>query len=72
MAREKCIKDGDIAIVGIPFDKNSSYLRGPALAPSRIREALFCESSNMWTEDLIDLGGFSGWDLLDDMRVSGR
>ena len=72
MAREKGIKGGDIAIVGIPFDKNSSYLRGPALAPRCIRESLFCESSNMWTEDLIDLGEFSGWDVLDDMRLSSQ
>jgi len=72
MAREKGIKGGDITVVGIPFDKNSSYLRGPALAPRRIREALFCESSNMWTEDLIDLGEFSGWEVLDDMRLSGQ
>ncbi len=72
MAREKGIKGGDITVVGIPFDKNSSYLRGPALAPRRIREALFCESSNMWTEDLIDLGEFSGWEVLDDMRLSSQ
>jgi arginase len=72
MAREKGIKVGDINVVGIPFDKNSSYLRGPALAPKRIREAMFCESSNMWTEDLIDLGEFPGWEVLDDMRLSSQ
>ena len=72
MAREKIIKGGDIAVVGIPFDRNSSYLRGPALAPRRIREALFCESSNIWTEDLIDLGDFSGWEVLDDMTLSSQ
>jgi len=72
MTREKGIKSGDITVVGIPFDKNSSYLRGPALAPKLIREALFCESSNMWTEDLIDLGEFSGWEVLDDMKLLSR
>jgi agmatinase len=72
MARKKGIKGGHIAVVGIPFDKNSSYLRGPALAPRRIRESLFCESSNMWTEDLIDLGEFSGWEVIDDMRLSNQ
>ena len=72
MAREKGIKGGDITVVGIPFDKNSSYLRGPALAPRRIREALFCESSNMWTEDLIDLGESSDWEVVDDMRLSSQ
>jgi agmatinase len=71
-ASEIGIKGGDIKVVGIPFDNNSSYLRGPASAPRRIREALFCESSNMWTEDLIDLGEFSGWAVLDDMRLSNQ
>ena len=72
MAGKKGINGGDITVVGIPFDKHSSYLRGPASAPKRIREALFCESSNMWTEDLIDLGEFSGWEVLDDMRLSSQ
>jgi len=27
-----------ISILGIPFDANSSFRKGPALAPSRIRE----------------------------------
>jgi agmatinase len=71
-AREKGIKAGSIMVVGIPLDRNSSYLRGPALAPERIREALFCESTNMWTEDLIDLRKSSGWELLDDMTFSSQ
>ncbi len=45
-----------ISVLGIPFDKNSSFRQGAALAPLRIREALFCESANMWTENAIDLG----------------
>ncbi len=72
MAGKKGINGGDITVVGIPFDKNSSYLRGPASAPKRIRESLFCESSNMWTEDLVDLGESSDWEVADDMRLSGQ
>jgi arginase len=45
-----------ISILGIPFDGNSSYLRGPAEAPKAIREALHSDSSNLWTEDGVDLG----------------
>ena len=45
-----------IAILGLPFDANSSYLRGPALAPPLIRKALHSDSSNMWTENGTDLG----------------
>ncbi|MGB2963020.1 MAG: agmatinase [Anaerolineales bacterium] len=71
-AREKEINPGDILVVGIPFDKNSSFRRGPALAPQRIREALFCESSNMWTENLIYLGELSCWEIIDDMKLSSQ
>jgi arginase len=42
--------------MGIPFDANSSYLRGAAGAPPKIREALRCDASNMWTELGVDLG----------------
>ena len=44
------------ALLGIPFDANSSYLRGAAGAPQKIREALHCDASNMWTELGVDLG----------------
>lgn len=43
-------------ILGLPFDHNSSYLRGSAKAPQKIREAFRCDSSNMWTENGLDLG----------------
>lgn len=44
-----------VSLLGIPCDQNSSYLRGPAQAPTRIVEALFCDSSNLWTENGADL-----------------
>jgi agmatinase len=43
-------------ILGIPFDVNSSCLRGPAGAPAKIREALRSDASNKWTELGVDLG----------------
>lgn len=46
-----------IALLGIPWDENSSYLRGAAQAPPRIVEALHCDSSNLWTESGINLEG---------------
>jgi arginase len=49
-------KPGPPTLLGIPFDANSSYLRGPAEAPPLIREAFRCDSSNLWTETGIDLG----------------
>jgi agmatinase len=48
---------GSVALVGVPLDENSSFLRGPALAPARVREALFCGSSNLSTELGVDLDG---------------
>jgi arginase len=47
---------GTPVLLGIPFDAQSSYLRGPALAPPLIRAAFHCEASNSWTETGVDLG----------------
>ena len=44
------------ALLGIPLDSNSSYLRGPAEAPPLIREAFHCDSSNSWSETGVNLG----------------
>lgn len=43
-------------LLGIPLDVNSSYLRGPAQAPAKIREALRSDASNKWTELGVDVG----------------
>lgn len=45
-----------IGLLGIAFDAFSSYQRGSAQAPEKIREAFFCPSSNLWTENEVDLG----------------
>jgi agmatinase len=45
-----------IGVLGVAFDDHSSWKRGAALAPPRIREAVFCDSSNLWTENEVDLG----------------
>jgi len=37
-------------LVGIPFDSQSSYLRGAGGAPAMIRKALSSAASNNWTE----------------------
>ena len=43
-------------LLGIPFDANSSYLRGTAGAPPLIRKAMRCDASNLWAENGADLG----------------
>ncbi|MGH7581012.1 MAG: agmatinase [Gemmatimonadales bacterium] len=44
-----------VALLGIPYDAGSSYQRGPAGAPVVIREALWTEAGNTWSEMGIDV-----------------
>jgi agmatinase len=46
---------GRVTLLGLPFDAASSLLRGPATAPQLIRAALDSDSSNGWSESLVDL-----------------
>jgi len=62
--------ENDIVVQGIPYDLNSSFKRGPALAPARIVESLYSSSANLWTESSIDLGNNARWKLLPDLIPS--
>jgi len=42
-------------LLGLPYDASSSFLRGAAHAPGKIREALHSLAGNTWTEMLVDL-----------------
>jgi agmatinase len=55
---------------GIPWDEQSSFLRGPAQAPPLIRAALFSESSGLRSESGKDLEGVF-WDAGDLPSLSG-
>ena len=44
-----------IALLGIPFDDHSSFLRGTAKGPAAIRKSFYSDSSNSWTENNFDL-----------------
>jgi arginase len=46
----------NVALIDIPWDENSSFMRGPAEAPPLIRAAFASESANLWSETGIDLG----------------
>jgi len=48
-------KPGTPVILGVPFDANSSWLRGAAGAPPIVRVAFNSDSSNSWTETGVDL-----------------
>jgi len=45
------------ALVGIPYDASSSFLRGAAEAPPVIREALHSSASNPWAERIVNTVG---------------
>lgn len=47
---------GMVAIVGVPSDENSSFLRGPAQAPNQIRQVLHSGTANLCSENRHDLG----------------
>lgn len=44
------------ALLGIPNDDNSSYLKGPSEAPDPIRRELHNDAYSLWSETGIDLG----------------
>lgn len=59
---------GTPALLGIPFDANSSFLRGAAGAPPLIREAFHCDASNSWTETGVDLAVADLWTDAGDLE----
>ena len=69
--RAKSFPSGTVAVIGIPLDENSSFLRGSALGPKRIRETLQSGSANMSTELGVDLGTTRGWTDLGDLTLPG-
>ena len=58
------------AILGIPFDANSSHMRGAEKAPPLIREALLSDASNLWTETGVDLGAEDAYVDSGDLDLS--
>jgi agmatinase len=60
----------DVAIIGIPFDVYSSFVKGAALAPPRIRQAFHSPSTNLFTENLTDLGSVTSLADLGDLAFT--
>lgn len=58
-----------VYVLGILSDESSSFMRGPALAPPRIRQMLHGGSLNMTTEQGVDLGNYNGWRDVGDVAV---
>ena len=64
------LEPGMVAVLGVPFDDNSSFMRGSALAPQRISEALHSGSSNFCVESGLDLRVDSRWCELGNLELS--
>lgn len=45
----------NITLVGIPYDRKSSFMRGPSAAPSEIRKCLYSDSTNLFAENGISI-----------------
>jgi len=60
---------GDVALVGIMSDANSSFMRGSATAPGIIRRALHCGSANLCSEQGVELGNNPHFFDLGDRQI---
>jgi len=68
--RPEAAKKGTPVILGIPFDANSSWLRGAAGAPPIIRVALNSISTNLWTETGVDLSARGAYCDAGDLKFT--
>ena len=60
----------NVALLGIPFDDNSSFERGPAQAPNIIRQVLQSGSLNGSTELGINLRESQRWLDAGDVNIA--
>ncbi|MEA2004897.1 MAG: agmatinase [Acidobacteriota bacterium] len=65
-------KEFDVALLGVPFDEKSCYLRGAALGPQAIRAASTSKAISAWTEYGVDLEKETTWVDLGDVDVTGE
>lgn len=61
-----------VKLLGVPYDAHSSFLQGPAEAPTAVRDALTCGSANWHTELGADVDPANGaWEDLGDVDLTG-
>ena len=56
-------------LIGVPYDGSSSLMRGAALAPRLIREALHSPAGNSWSESGIDVFSANGLGDAGDLEL---
>ena len=66
----KNLKRGTVAMLGLPFDDGATFMRGPALAPTRIREVLHSGSANLCAENGMDLENEPRWRDAGDLALA--
>lgn len=67
----KCLEDYEFAVLGVPFDEKSSFLRGAAKGPAAVRRASSGDAINSWTELGVNLAVDTSVVDLGDVDVSG-
>jgi len=65
----KKVSNKSVVVVGVPYDDNSSFMKGPAKAPPKIREAFNSDSTNTCTESGLDLSKQSNFIDLGDLEL---
>ncbi len=64
------LRPGTVAVVGVPTDENSYFLRGAALAPAKIRQVLHSGETNWSAESGLDLSADDRWQDVGDLEFS--
>jgi arginase len=67
----KNAEDYEFAVLGVPWDEKSSYLKGAALGPAAVRAASTGAAINAWTELGVNLAEETTLVDLGDVDVSG-
>jgi arginase len=60
-----------VVVLGVPSDENSTFMRGAAQAPARIRELLHAGSMNLCAENGLDLSAEPRFGDLGDLELDG-
>lgn len=62
--------DCRVALLGVPYDGGSSFLRGAAAGPEHLRRALHSYATNLCTEDGLDLAADRRWRDAGDVAIA--
>lgn len=63
---------GAVALLGVPWDAGSTFMRGPAQAPEKVRQQLYGGSANLCTEGGYDLDSPGDFTDLGDLQLAHK